>query len=173
MRLIVITGMPGSGKEEFLNVAHSMKIPFVRMGDVVREFYEGSGKKLSVGEFAGSEREKHGQDIWARRCIEKMSGDLMLVDGCRSMNEVASFKGLTSDVTTVAIHTSRTTRFRRLVERARNDAPVDMNEFDERDRREIKWGISETIVLSDVMIVNEGSLEDFAQNSRKVLEGMK
>ena len=70
MRLIVVTGMPGSGKEEFLTVASSMSIPFVRMGDVVREAYAVRGdedRDLSVGQFAARERERFGANIWARR----------------------------------------------------------------------------------------------------------
>ncbi len=42
MRLVVVTGMPGAGKEELLNVAVSLGFPFVRMGDVVRECYAAS-----------------------------------------------------------------------------------------------------------------------------------
>jgi len=173
MRLIVITGMPGSGKEELLNVAASMNIPFVRMGDVVREHYGRSDKSLSVGEFAGKEREIYGPDVWAKRCVEGASGTVFLIDGCRSRDEVISFKGITEDVITIAIHTSRKTRFERLVARGRNDAPMDMKEFDERDKREIKWGISETIVLSDVMMINESTLEDFHEKCVAVLEGMR
>ena len=173
MRLIVITGMPGSGKEELLNVAASMNVPFVRMGDVVREHHGRSDKSLGIGEFAGRERELHGPDIWAKRCVEGASGTVFLIDGCRSLDEVMSFKGITEDVTTIAIHTSRRTRFERLVARGRNDAPSDMKEFDERDKREIRWGIAETIVLSDIMVINESTLEDFRRSCKAVLEGLR
>ena len=36
MRILLIAGMPGAGKEELLNVARSMGVPFLRMGDIVR-----------------------------------------------------------------------------------------------------------------------------------------
>ena len=95
MRMIITAGMPGSGKEEFLNAASGTGIPFLRMGDIVREFHASSGAEkegLSVGQVANRERELHGKNIWAKRAIERMSGDIFLVDGCRSMDEVRSYR---------------------------------------------------------------------------------
>ena len=164
MKILVVAGMPGAGKEELLTVAQSMGYSFLRMGDIVRETYASSGAEaegLSVGEFANRERELHGADIWAKRSIERMSGDLFLVDGCRSMNEVRSFRGLSKDVYIIAIHTARSERFRRLVSRDREDAPHNEEEFDARDNREIGWGIAEVIALSEYLIVNNADLETF------------
>lgn len=176
MRIMLITGMPGSGKEELLNVARSMGIPFLRMGDIVREFYAGSGAEaqgLSVGQVASRERELHGKDIWAERAIERMSGDLFLVDGCRSMDEVASFKKLGDEVYIIGIHAPRETRYERLVERGREDAPHSPEEFNARDGREMGWGLSDVVALADIMIVNDSSLEDFQSKVREVLEGLR
>lgn len=172
MRLMIVTGMPGSGKEEFLNSALELNIPFIRMGDVVREFHSMSGEEMGIGDFAGLERERHGFNIWAKRSMEKMHGSAFLVDGCRSMAEVEAFRSLSDDVYIVAIHTPPKIRFQRLMERGRDDAPSDYAEFEKRDRREIGWGIAEVIVLSDVMVINDGSLEQFRRSSKKVLEGV-
>ena len=164
MKILVVAGMPGAGKEELLNVARSMGYSFVRMGDMVREAYTSSGAEaegLSIGQFANREREVHGADIWAKRSMERMSGDLFLVDGCRSMDEVRSFRGLSDDVYIIAVHTARSERFRRLVSRDREDAPRNEAEFDERDSREIGWGIAEVIALSEYIIVNDSDLETF------------
>ena len=173
MKLVIVTGMPGSGKEEFLKSAVATDIPYIRMGDVVREYYSASDPQFNIGEYAGNERKMHGFDIWAKRCMEKMQGSVFLVDGCRSMKEVDAFKGLTDDVTIVAIHSSPRVRYERLVARGRSDAPSDMDEFAERDTREIGWGLSEVIVLSDLMIVNDGSLNEFRKASKKLLKGIK
>ena len=128
MRIILVAGMPGAGKEELLNVARSMGLPFLRMGDIVREFHASSGAEaagLSVGQVANREREVNGKDIWARRAIERMYGDVFLVDGCRSRDEVNSYLSLGDDVVIVSVHAPRMTRYRRLVERGRDDAPAD------------------------------------------------
>ncbi|AMK14178.1 dephospho-CoA kinase CoaE [methanogenic archaeon mixed culture ISO4-G1] len=176
MKILLITGMPGAGKEELLNVARSMDIPFLRMGDIVREFHATSGaaeKGLSVGQVANGERELHGKDIWAKRAIERMSGDLFLVDGCRSLDEVNSYKGLSDNVYIIGIHAPRMTRYERLVKRGRDDAPKDIAEFDERDNRELGWGLGNVIALSDIMIINDSDLDSFKAKVRKELEALR
>ena len=176
MKILLVTGMPGAGKEELLNVARSMDIPFLRMGDIVREFHQTSGaaeRGLSVGQVANGERELHGKDIWAKRAIERMSGDIFLVDGCRSLDEVDSYKGLSDNVYIIGVHAPRSVRYDRLVKRGREDAPKDMSEFDERDNRELGWGIGNVIALSDIMIVNDSDLESFQSKVKKELEALR
>lgn len=175
MLILVVTGMPGAGKEEFLSVASSLGISFVRMGDVVREAYRSSeaNSNMSVGEFAGSERDKYGTNIWAERTIEKMHGKIFLVDGCRSMVEIRSFRELSDNVKIIGIHSAPDVRYKRLVKRGRDDAPKNIDEFNERDSREISWGISEVLALSDIMIVNSTTLDDFHSASGKILKEIR
>ncbi len=176
MRLIVVTGMPGAGKEEFLSAGIDAGVPFVRMGDVVREFYAASGsaeKGITVGQFADGERKSEGTDIWARRAIERMYGDVFIVDGCRSMAEIGSFRSLGADVRIVAVHASPSVRYDRLVKRAREDAPHNREEFDARDARELSWGVGEVIALCDHMTVNMSSIEEFHEESAALLRSLK
>ena len=173
MKLIVVAGMPGAGKEEFLNVARDMGIPFLRMGDLVRELYPKRGdedRDLTLGQFANIERERHGYNIWAKRALERMSGNIYLIDGCRSMDEVRAYRNITDDVNIVAIYASPKTRYDRLVKRGRDDAPNNIDEFNQRDNRELGWGLGETMALADVMIINESSLDEFKDNVRKLME---
>ncbi|MCQ2070775.1 MAG: AAA family ATPase, partial [archaeon] len=163
-------------KEEFLTSGKDMDIPFLRMGDIVRECYVSSGAEkegLSVGQFAGNERKAHGADIWAKRAIERMYGDLFLVDGCRSMDEVRSFRSLGEDVEIVAIHASPSVRFDRLVKRQRDDAPADKGEFDARDARELSWGIGEVIALADHLVDNSSTIDEFRQRSAELLRSLR
>lgn len=176
MKILLVTGMPGSGKEELLSVARTMDIPFLRMGDIVREFYETSGaaaKGLTVGQVANGERETHGKNIWAKRAIERMSGDIFLVDGCRSMDEVRSYRELSDQVYIIGVHAPRMTRYERLVKRGRDDAPRSIEEFDERDNRELGWGLGSLIALADILLVNDSDLESFHDQVRKELEALR
>ena len=173
MRLIITTGMPGAGKEEFLLAASDSGFPFLRMGDIVREFHakrSEEDKDLSVGQLANLDRQRYGFDIWARRAMEKMSGDIFMIDGCRSMDEVRAYRNITDDVNIVAIYASPKTRYDRLVKRGRDDAPKNIEEFNERDSRELGWGLGETMALADRMIINESSLDDFKRNVRELME---
>lgn len=176
MKILLIAGMPGAGKEELLDVARSLGIPFLRMGDIVREFYEISGaaeKGLTVGQVANSEREMHGKDIWAQRAIERMSGNIFLVDGCRSMDEVESYRKMSDDVHIISVHASPSDRYERLIKRAREDAPHNIEEFDARDKREMGWGLGNLIALSDIMVLNDSDLDSFHEKVRHILKGLK
>lgn len=167
--------MPGAGKEEFLSAADSMGISFARMGDVVREAYAASEdrkKNIGTGKFAELERERYGIGIWAKRTIERMSGKIFLVDGCRSMNEVTLFKELSDNVEIIAIHSPPEIRYERLVKRGREDAPRDIDEFRARDAREISWGIAEVIALADIMAVNTSTLQEFHAASERIIKGL-
>lgn len=167
--------MPGAGKEEFLKVAEEMGIPFLRMGDIVRETYHSRDPPcdVSIGEFAEAERRKHGYDIWAKRSTERMKHNLFLVDGCRSADEVKAFRPLADEVTVVAIHSSTGARYERLVKRKRDDAPSNIKEFEERDEREMGWGLAKIIALADITVPNESSLEEFRALSKSVLERLR
>ncbi len=173
MKLIITTGMPGAGKEEFLLAASDSGIPFLRMGDIVREYHakrSEEDKDLSVGQLANLDRQRYGFDIWAKRALEKMYGDIFMIDGCRSMDEVRAYRNITDDVNIVGIFASPKTRYDRLVKRGREDAPKNIEEFHERDNRELGWGLGETMALADVMIINESSLDEFKDNVRKLME---
>ncbi|MCQ2086080.1 MAG: AAA family ATPase [archaeon] len=173
MRLIVTVGMPGSGKEEFLTAVKELGHQSIRMGDVVREFYTERNledNSLSISQFADIERKRHGFDIWARRTVEKISELTLMIDGCRSMDEIEVYRKVTGDVRIIGILASPKTRYKRLVARARDDAPKDIYEFQTRDRREINWGLAEALVLADHVIVNESSLGDFKDNVEKTIK---
>ena len=176
MKLILTAGMPGAGKEEFLIAASDSGIPFLRMGDIVREYYakrDETDSELTTGQFANIERDRHGFDIWAKRAVEKMHGDMFMVDGCRSMDEVRAYLGITPDVTVIGIFASPATRYERLVKRGREDAPKDIEEFRARDKREMGWGLADTMALADRMIVNESSLDDFRKEVKRVMEELR
>lgn len=172
MRVLLIAGMPGAGKEELLGVARSRGVPFLRMGDIVREYHASSGTDLTVGGFANAQREELGKDIWAKRALERMHGDVFLVDGCRSMDEVRSYRSLSDDVSILGIYAPPAARYERLVRRGRDDAPRDIGEFEARDAREMGWGLSDVLALADVMILNDSDLDTFRERAAEVLGAM-
>jgi dephospho-CoA kinase len=176
MVLIVIAGMPGAGKEEFVSVAMTKDYQVVRMGDVVREFASKTAVGVSdrgVGGFANDERQKHGYDIWAKRCLDRVVTDRTIIDGSRGVMELKVYQErFGKDIELVAIHSSPGTRYPRLVRRGRADAPKSVSEFEARDERELSWGLGSLISLADVMMVNEGTLEEFKSSCARVLDSI-
>lgn len=172
MKLVVSCGLPGAGKEEFIYAVKECGLGFVRMGDVVREAHANRPdefKDLSVGQLASKMRELEGTDCWARRAVERANGEVFVIDGCRSMDEIRMFRKYADEVIIIGIYASPKTRYERLVKRARDDAPANFQEFEERDAREIGWGSATAVCLSDIMIMNETSLERFHEEAKKVL----
>jgi dephospho-CoA kinase len=53
--------------------------------------------------------------------------------------------------------------------RDRTDAPENQEQFSERDRRELGWGLGSLIALADRMIVNEGTLGEFKEKVEELL----
>ncbi len=172
MKLIVTVGMPGSGKDELIEVARGMGLATLKMGDLVRDETRRRGLPLNnanVGRIASEEREKHGPGVWAQRALPKLTETRMLVDGCRSDGEVSVFRHNFGDLFVLGIFASPETRYDRLSARRRSD-DVDLQDFYDRDRRELKWGIGAAFALADGMLVNEGTLDEFRRTARAMLE---
>lgn len=87
-----------------------------------------------------------------------------------SLAELQLFKEkFGSDLVLVAIDAPTEQRFERLQKRNRSDAPQSREEFQERDLREIGWGLAELIKSADKILINNGSLESFYEQVRKEL----
>lgn len=176
MTIILLTGMPGCGKEEFLRIAEGSGYDIVRMGDVVRERAEQNGISMTdkgVGTFADRERKDHHYGIWAERTVDRLGEEKTVIDGVRSPEEVETFKEeIEKGLFIVAIHASPETRYERLKKRAREDSPETKEEFDERDERELNWGLGDVIARADKMVVNEGSLQRFQEEVEELFEGL-
>ena len=52
-------------------------------------------------------------------------------------------------------------RKKRILARGRKDDSKEIKDIEERDRRELGWGLGDVIKYADIRIVNEGNLEEF------------
>ena len=174
--LILLTGMPGSGKEEFVKLATRRGIKVLRMGDIVRAEAASKGLPMTdseVGGFAHKMREDNGYDYWAKKTAEALDDRLTLIDGLRGKDEFELFKKrIKGGMVVVAIQASQHLRFQRLRSRGRADAPKTFEEFDKRDHRELHWGLGEVINGADFQIVNESSVEVFKKTAEAVLDAI-
>mgnify|MGYP001562631713 CR=1 FL=1 len=169
MKIIAFTGMPASGKSEAVQLAKDKGIPVIRMGDLVWEETKRQGKQLNdknVGSVASSMRKKQGMDIWARRTVEKIhslkTSSLLVIDGVRNREEIEYFKKeLGFDFLIVAIDTSDELRRKRAIARGRTDDSKNLKDLEERDQREIRWGLQKVIAEADIVIPNNSTLEEF------------
>ena len=176
MKLIIVTGMPGAGKSEVADVFRRKGHPIIVMGDVIRKETKRRGleaNRENTKKIALELREKGGPGAVANQCIEEMkeaSADTIVIEGCRSLPEVDVFDDYAEAVTIVSVHSSPKTRFTRLKNRGRDDAPLEWESFRERDLREISIGLGGVIAMSDIVLINEGTLEELHKASEEILK---
>lgn len=175
--VIGVTGMPGAGKDAVREVFRELGYPIVTMGDEVRAEAEKKGlppTPENLGKTMLRLRAEEGPAVLAKRClprIEAQNSKIVIIDGIRSLDEVAEFKKSYPNMKVIAVHASPETRFQRLVRRNRSDDPNDLKTFEERDSRELGVGLGNVIASADIMVVNEGAKEAFKQRLRKIFSG--
>ncbi len=176
LKIIIITGMPGAGKSEVANAFHNANIPLIIMGDVIREESRNRGLEANpenTKKVMLELREIHGPGAIATRCLDglcKHESDIIVIEGCRSIAEIDVFDDYAEEVIVVCVHASPKIRYSRLQERNREDAPSTWEVFRERDIREVSVGLGGVIALSDVMLINEGTIDMIRNSSKELVE---
>jgi dephospho-CoA kinase len=176
MRLVIVTGMPGAGKSGVAQAFHDSGVPVIVMGDIIRQETHKRGlepnpentKKVML-----ELRERSGLGAVASLCMDELKetdSEIVVIEGCRSIAEIDVFNACTDSVVIVCVHASPKERYTRLRERNREDAPPSWEAFRERDIREISVGLGGVIALSDIMLVNEGTLSEFQKQSKKLVK---
>lgn len=175
--IVCLTGMPGAGKSTIANGLKSKGYEIINMGDAVREEakkrnIEPSGQNL--GKIMLELREKNGPGAVAeliQNKIKNSSSNVIVIDGIRSNEEIQVLRKF-GTVRLLSIHASTDTRYSFLIERGRSDDPQTRDNFDERDVREIKVGISTPIALADESISNnELSIDELIEHAYKIIQG--
>ena len=177
MLVIGFVGFPGSGKSEATVIAKTEGFFPVAMGDAVRSHMHKLGIELSeknVGIVANTLRAEHGMDIIAKMCIplvQALTFQKVVIDGIRGIAEVNAFKRVfKDDFKLIGIIAGPEVRFKRIKERGRADDPSSFQRFEEKDKRELAWGLEEALKAADYSIQNEGTLEALYSEVSSVLE---
>ena len=175
MRIMGISGMPGSGKDSVSQIATEKGAIIVSMGDIIRE--EAKKRGESTGETAKNLRAEHGQYIVSELTIKKIKELIdsgieksIIVEGIRSHHEVDMFKENFDDFLILSIFANPAIRFERLKKRGREDDSQDYEGFRARDEAELGFGIGNVISLSDRIIINESDMESYHQKINQFFE---
>lgn len=178
MRVIGFVGLPGSGKSEASAVAAELDIPVVTMGDVIREECRDRGLDPATdhGTVAKALREENGPAAIAQRSLpiiesERETSEHVVVDGIRSDVEVAAFEeAFGESFTLVTIEAPFEVRQERLDLRGRDAGTDDGGEaLEDRDSRELDFGMGEAMEQADITVENTDSLDAFKQRIQTIL----
>ncbi|ASJ00765.1 dephospho-CoA kinase [Thermococcus gorgonarius] len=178
--IVIVTGMPGSGKSKIVKEFEKRGIPSVSLGDIVREETVKRGLELTkenVAKVSIRLRQELGQNAVAKLAVEKVraflkNSGVVVIDGVRSLDEVGTFRGAFPDerIMIVAVHTPPKQRFERLKARGRHDDPKTWEDFEERDWKELRFGIGGVIAMADYMIINDGTHEEYEKKVRELVD---
>jgi predicted RNA binding protein with dsRBD fold (UPF0201 family)/dephospho-CoA kinase len=175
--VIGFVGFPGSGKSEATAIAQTKGFVSVAMGDAVRSHMHTSRIQLSeknVGTIANKLRADHGMDVIAKMCIPVVHGltaQKVVIDGIRGLAEVNAFKEeFKGDFKLISITAGPMVRFERVKGRSRPDDALNLERFEEKDEREVAWGLEEALEAAEYSIQNEGTLEELSSNISSLLE---
>ena len=199
MKIIGLVGLPGSGKGEASRIARQQGLTVLVMGDVVRQEAVRQGLEATdanLGRVGCALREAEGPEAVARRILKeaRASGEeTVVVDGLRSREEADYFASQAEEFHLVEICAPAEERLRWLRARGRPDDPgSDRSRIKEQDEkivygcgdpdgqaaaaleqrecREMGWGMCQAIDAASLKLVNDGSLEEFRENARKLLD---
>lgn len=181
MKVICVTGMRGCGKTVFGEVARLNGLPIFEMRDIVSEMMVEKNviiNNRNMREFAKEIREVMGKDIVAKKMVAKIKSSgvtapAVLVVGIRGMYEVRAFREAFDEenVKLLAIHSPPKARFQRVLSRpGKIDDPKTYEEFLWSEEMELGYGISKAISLADIMIVNEGALDEYIAQCNRIIK---
>ncbi len=173
MTVVATVGLPGSGKGEAAAVARDLDIPVITMGDVIREECRDRGLDPAVhhGRVATALRDEHGPGAVAERAIPLIEtaladNETVLVDGVRSDAEVDRFETAFDAFLLVSIEAPFDLRRRRLADR---DGDVSAESLEERDQRELGFGMAAAMEQADIHVENTDSLTRYRTRIRSIL----
>jgi dephospho-CoA kinase len=180
VKVVSIVGMAGAGKSEVARVFKEHGFEKVRFGDITDEELKNRGLEPSEENERSIRqqlRKEHGMAAYAKLNLPRIDSSLkssnVVVDGLYSWEEYILFKEYYGgQFIIVAVWASAATRHGRLAHRA--ERPLTLEEAASRDKSEIeninKGG---PIAMADFTIVNEASLEELEEETKRVLSALK
>jgi len=178
MNVYGLVGLPGSGKSEAAAVAADLGVPVVTMGDVIRAECRNRGLDPAThhGRVAKALREEQGEDAIAAESLPHIDAalednDTVVVDGIRSGVEVDRFEEAYGDAfTLVSIEAPFEIRAERLELRGRDAGSDEGGEsLEERDSRELAFGMDRAIEQAEISVENDGSLDAVREQIQTIL----
>ena len=173
--MLILTGLPGSGKTFVSNYFAQKGIPLVRMGDVTREELT----KRKIADTPENEdsmrrelREKYGSFVFAQRVVIKVfeylkSSELTFIEGMRSFDEAIFFKRELPNVHIIFLKADTHIRYARL--KNRKNRRFSEKQAKDRDTYEgVTLGLNTIEKESDFVITNNESNKELQKKLNSI-----
>lgn len=183
MFIIGVTGLPGSGKDFVADMLVD-KHGFYKIapGDIIRRILkEELGDSFSRSDqqkWQAEKRSVYGESYVMQLCYDEMlkSGKSKIVlAGTRPPSDLEFYRKLVGgNFKNVYVDAPAGTRYSRLMDRKRMDAPKSFEEFLKEDENEEKlFSIKKTKELSDFILLNDSSAEALEKKLDDILTHIK
>lgn len=183
--ILVVVGLPGSGKSTVAEMLREEGFDVIEFGDIWRELLKKAKVPMNdpraTREFTRRLREKYGKDIYSRYAVKKIRKSMkhVVLMGVRSTYELDYLKKKVKKIDIIAIRSPFETRFRRLKVRAKPEDPKNLSDFkwletrEKRgflpDKKEEKHGVMVVMSRADYTINNNGTKVELKRSLDKVL----
>jgi dephospho-CoA kinase len=172
MKIFVIVGMPASGKSIARDYAKKNHYPYYSTGDIVRSEIEKRNLHPDAGSNAIISDELRGPDglgITSMALAEalKVKSEIVFLEGMRSWPEIELISRR-AECILIAVVAPKAERYVRVRYRGRADDTVDL--FNDRDWREIDYGIAACIALADEYVLNADDMENAFNQFKAIVQ---
>lgn len=176
--LLILIGLPGSGKTTAADFLASQKIPVVRMGQITDEMLrkeEISFSEINENFIRQSLRKRYGDDIYASLTspiIKELflTHKVVVVDGLRAQSEYHFYLKLFKNLKLIFIESETKYRHRRLMRRlVRSMSKIDTVK---RDRWEKEIGLVKLKKHADYLITNNKSKKEFLADLKVIIASL-
>lgn len=165
--IIGLTGTNAAGKGEVSNYLKDTKrFQYISLSDIVREEADAQGlehTRENLIKIGNELREKNGADVLAKRVIEKIKEENVVIDSIRNLEEARAVKALKNAIL-VAVDAPIGLRYKRAQERMLDRDNVSFEEFKQLEEAEnLKTITGQQLKLcigeADKTIINDGTIE--------------
>jgi dephospho-CoA kinase len=172
MKIMIVVGMPASGKNIARIYAESKQIPYFATGDLVRSEVQRRGFESTpenTGRVSTEIRGADGMGVSRLALAQALNSgnELVFMEGMRSWPEIELIRRKAEGIL-VAFVAPRQVRLERIAFRGRSDDSPER--FEERDLREIAYGAAIPIALADEYVLNTGTVAESMKRLDKIVK---
>jgi dephospho-CoA kinase len=170
LKVIGVAGLNGTGKDEVLKyLKQKYNVPFVSVGDIVREIATSEGLPLTrenLDNVTSRYFQKYGQGYFLKQIVNKIKNQNLPVygiSGVRSPEDAAILReSFGQDLILISVYISDPqVRFARIAARGSQRDQLTYEQFLRQDEDSQKlFKIKDTLKLADISISNDGTLAE-------------
>lgn len=175
--IIGLTGTNASGKGEVSNYLRSKRFQYISLSDIVREEADAQGlerTRANLIKIGNGLREKGGADILAKKTIEKIKQENVVIDSIRNLAEAKAVKAL-KDSKLIAVDAPIELRYKRSQQRMLDRDKVSFEDFkklEEAENLKTTTGqqLKQCMGGADKLIINDGTIQDLQNKVDEIIK---